>query len=123
MLRQPLRLRLACRCLPRRQAVYYRFYARVSLDHEWSCCSSWMACAGITSIATARPCQRSPPCASVVHGSLRRGLTFFRPTQPLGTRRSRPEPTLACTELQGSACTSAPSADATTSSPEERRKT
>ena len=49
-----------------------------------------MACAGITSIATPRPCQRSPPCASVVPGSLRRRLTFFRPTPPLGTRRSRP---------------------------------
>ena len=93
------------------------------VDHEWSSCSSWMACAGITSIATGRPCQRSPPCASVVPGSLRRGLTFFRPTQPLGTRRSRPEPILAYTKSQGSVCTSARSADATTLSLEERRKT
>src|SRR5436190_4129173 len=29
-LHQPWRLRLACRCLPRRQAKYCRFYARVS---------------------------------------------------------------------------------------------
>src|SRR5207248_6317681 len=122
-LRQPLPLRSACRCHPQRQAVYYRFYVRVSLDHEWSCCSSWMACAGITSIATPRPCQRSPPCASVVPGSLRRRLTFFRPTQPLGTRRCQPEPILACTESQGSAYTSARSADATTLSLEKCRKT
>jgi len=80
-------------------------------------------CAGITSIATARPCQRSLPCAGAVPGSLRRGLTFFRPTQPLGTRRSRPGPILACTESQGLACMSPSSADATTYSLEERRKT
>ena len=84
---------------PRRRAVCITGFTHEFFSTTSSHAAAFsMACAGITSIATPRPCQRSLPCASVVPGSIRRRSIFSRPIQPSGTPRSRPGAILACTE-------------------------
>jgi hypothetical protein len=75
---------LGVRCPRPRQAAYCRSCGPILLDRELSCWSSWMACAGITSIAMPRPCQRSLPCASAGAWFTQAEVNFLPTNTPVG---------------------------------------